>query len=81
MKIETSKRHIRKNKLDKFFASKDKKKQKDTGKNEQDVNEADAELAKEVDVDFGITAEFTGRTLKLTKAGAMCVISPTMAFP
>jgi len=60
-----------KNKLDKFFASKDKKKQKDTGKNEQDVNEADAELAKEVDVDFGITAEFTGRTLKLTKAGAI----------
>ena len=56
-------------KLDKFFASKDKKKApKKEEKKDDDDNVA---LANEAGLDFGITGEFTGRTVKLTKEGAM----------
>jgi hypothetical protein len=56
-------------KLDKFFASKDKKKApKKEEKKDDDDNVA---LANEAGLDFGITGEFTGRTVKLTKEGAI----------
>lgn len=64
-----------KNKLDKFFAAKDKKKQKET-KTDVQKDDDDDEVAKEVGIEFGITGDFSGRTIKLTKEGAMYVVHP-----